>query len=338
MTDHGLTVPTRVMNMIRYLERHLSQRLPVQLRLFEEHFRPSMRPSVTTLFGDLSRSASLQVCVLGSGSSGNSTVLRLGDRTTMIDAGFGPRTTARRMASLGVRVDDIDALCLTHLDRDHFNPNWIATLLDKNICVYIHSRHIQTLYRLDGARQLCRAGLLNVISGQPFQPMAGLDVRTIQLPHDRKGTTGFLLESQSGRIGYATDLGRVPDDMIRMFAGVDLLAIESNYDPVMQQSSDRPLSLKRRIMGGYGHLSNAQACQAVSRIFDHSPGGGPVHVLLLHRSRRCNCPRQVRRCFAQDRRLASSLILTEQSQPTGWLTVQGQTASIDRHGTPAGCS
>jgi len=265
--------------------------------------------------------APLSICVLGSGSSGNSTAVRLGGSTILIDAGFGPRATAKRLEGTGLDVVDIRAVCLTHLDRDHLSPSWLTFLLRKGIKLYVHTRHVQSLYRIEGARLLHKKGLLRLVHDHAFEPIDGLRVRGMTLPHDRKGTMGLLLESVSGRIGYATDLGRVPDELVERFVGVDLLAIESNYDPQMQQISARPAMLKQRIMGGHGHLSNQQAFDAVRKIVDRCPRGGPRHVVLLHRSRQCNSPELVIKTFAQDRRLSHRLHLTEQHGRTGWLTV-----------------
>src|SRR4029077_12704376 len=111
---------------------------------------------------------------------------------------------------------------------------------------------------------------------------------------------------------YATDLGCVPAELIERFAGADVVAIESNYDPEMQVGSARPLFLKRRIMGQAGHLSNQQAFEAVSAIARRGPAGSPAQVVLLHRSRQCNDPRKVRDVFGQDPELATRVTLTEQ--------------------------
>ena len=72
---------------------------------------------------------SVEICVLASGSMGNSTVVRSAGGVILIDAGLGPRTTAQRLEGTGLRVADVSAICLTHLDRDHFNLNWTATLV-----------------------------------------------------------------------------------------------------------------------------------------------------------------------------------------------------------------
>lgn len=290
-----------------------------QLLLFDSPASPTtFTPSATTRSH---KSSTLQICVLGSGSSGNCSVIRHGDATMLIDAGFGPRATAKRLDDAGLCLDDISAICLTHLDRDHFNPNWLNTLLRQRIAVYIHRRHIYDLYRVDSTKQLHREGLLHIVDDQQFEPLTGLVAVPFHLPHDRQGTVGFRLETDDGCIGYATDLGSVPDALIDHFAGTDILAIESNYDPQMQADSPRPAMLKRRITGGAGHLSNEQAFDAVQRIVNNCPCGGPGHIVLLHRSRQCNCPDLLRRLFEGDARLTPRLTLTEQTQPTAWLTV-----------------
>jgi len=275
----------------------------------------------------------MQLCVLGSGSSGNSTVLRTGGRAMLIDAGIGPRAVAKRLDGTGVTLNDIDAVLLTHLDRDHFNPSWFSTLLKRRIAVYVHKRHEQGIYRRRAttaagtdARSLHNAGLLRRFTDQPFFIDVGLGadparVTPVRLAHDRNGTVGFRIDTPTGRLGFATDLGRVPPRLMDLFANVDVLAIESNYDPLMQQASSRPQALIDRITNGSGHLSNAEAFEAVCGVLDRSRRA-PHHVVLLHLSRQCNCPSIVRKLYDDHPVLAERLRITSQNQRTDWLSVQ----------------
>ncbi|MEE9212600.1 MAG: MBL fold metallo-hydrolase [Phycisphaeraceae bacterium] len=263
----------------------------------------------------------LRLCVLGSGSGGNSAVLQLGSAAILIDAGLGPRTTASRLRGAKLDLTNLSAICVTHLDSDHFRPNWVPILIALRIPLLLHRWHLAVLKRLNGADELERQQLVQVFDDKPFEPIPTLRVTAVPLPHDVKGTTGFHFESDAGRVGYATDLGHVPAQLITRFAGVDLLAIESNYDPQMQLGSTRPLFLKRRIMGGRGHLSNQESFEAVRRIVDRSPIGRPQRIVLLHRSRQCNCPYVVSRVFDQDPRIGPRIVLTEQRRRTRWLTV-----------------
>ena len=275
---------------------------------------------------------SLELCVLGSGSSGNCSVLRTPDGAVLIDAGLGPRVTETRLRGTGLKLDDIRAICLTHLDHDHFNGNWISTICERGIRVFVNLHRLNELLRatlIDEIRRACSRAFKRLVetfgTSKSFGPIDGVSIRAIKLAHDRHGSHGFCIEGFGARIGYATDLGHVPDGLIEHFADVDLLALESNYDPAMQVNSARPWFLKRRIMGGAGHLSNEQAFDAIRAILDRQQrirGCLPSHIVLLHRSRQCNCPRVVRHLFHQDPRIARRLTLSDQYRRTDWLRLE----------------
>jgi phosphoribosyl 1,2-cyclic phosphodiesterase len=266
---------------------------------------------------------SLELCILASGSSGNATLLRAPSGVMLIDFGIGPRVTAKRLEGTGVRVADIRALCLTHLDSDHFNLNWMPTIVRQNIRLFCHadkSRHV--LASVPGDMREAVEALLCPFEGAAFEPIEGLGFRALPLAHDQTGSHGFVIEGFGYRIGYATDLGHVPAHLHEQFVDLDLVALESNYDPDMQMQSSRPWFLKRRITGGKGHLSNNQALAAVRQILDRAQaqrGQLPDHIVLLHRSRECNCPDLLRSLFSKDRRIAPRLTLAEPFQRTPWL-------------------
>ena len=271
---------------------------------------------------------SIELCVLASGSAGNSTVVRTPAGVLLIDAGIGPRTAARRLAGTGVSVGDVAGICLTHLDRDHFNGNWLTTILTRGVRVFCHEDCVDDLIRValgaqpgDGDVEKLVAQVLT-FDNAPFEALPGLTLRPISLAHDREGSHGFVLEGFGSRVGYATDLGRVPPSLLEDFADLDLLAIESNYDRQMQVDSPRPWFLKQRIMGGSGHLSNDQAFDAVRTLLNRCESRGhrmPSHIVLLHRSRDCNCPERLRKHFGRDGRITPRLVLAEQDERSPWL-------------------
>jgi hypothetical protein len=167
--------------------------------------------------------------------------------------------------------------------------------------------------------------MIQTFDSRRFSPLEQIEIRPIRLAHDYDGSHGFVINGFGCRIGYATDLGRVPRDLVEHFCDVDMLAIESNYDPRMQIDSARPFFLKHRIMGGRGHLSNEQALEAVRAILDRcqrSKRRLPAHIVLLHRSRECNCPKILRKLFSRDPRIAPRLVLGEQFQRSEWLRVR----------------
>lgn len=127
-----------------------------------------------------------------------------------------------------------------------------------------------------------------------------------------------MIDGFGYRIGYATDLGHVPNHFFERFRDLDTVALESNYDRRMQLESARPWVLKRRIMSNHGHLSNLQALAAIRKLLDRSRRL-PDHIVLLHRSQECNCPHLVRGVFSVDQRIASRLTLAHQNDRSPWL-------------------
>lgn len=264
---------------------------------------------------------SLELCILGSGSAGNATVVRsAAGGHLLIDCGIGPRAVAKRLDGTGVSLGDINAICLTHLDSDHFNANWVATLARQRIYVFAHTPYAHRLRYLYPDL----APLIVPFHAADFSPLSGVTFRPLPFAHDDSGSHGFLMTAGGCRVGYATDLGRVPQHMLEAFSSLDILAIEANYDPAMQMTSSRPYFLKQRIMGGSGHLSNQQAYDCVRLILARHEAAGrplPSHIVLLHRSRQCNCPDLQRTFFERDARIAPRLTLAHQGERTAWIRV-----------------
>lgn len=271
----------------------------------------------------------LRVCVLGSGSGGNSTVLAHGQHGLLIDLGFGPSTTRRRLGQAGLALEHVRAACLTHLDQDHFRKSWPATLLKHGIRLFVHHWHLPELHAIRGAGALFEAGLVDTFDGEPFEPLPCVTARGVRLQHDMQGTIGYRFDVDDaclgrfyGSVAYATDLGHAPNALIDLFAGADLVCLESNYDEHMTIHSPRPAFVNRRNMSDSGHLSNEQAFEAVCRIAEASPHGNPRHVLLMHRSQLCNHPTKVRRVFERHPVLCAKVTLTEQRRRTRWFHVK----------------
>jgi len=278
-------------------------------------FSPILACSSAALFFNwVVRPMSLELCILASGSAGNAAILRSPAGILLIDAGIGPRTLATRLDGTGVRLTDIGALCLTHLDGDHFSLRLAPTLQRLKIPIYCHVDKV-------GALALCAPELVPFI--RPFEvasfsPINGLRCDPIHFAHDHLGSHGFVIDGFGYRIGYATDLGHVPSYFFEHFCELDCIALEANYDPKMQAESSRPYFLKRRITGSHGHLSNFQALAAIRKLLDRARQL-PDHIVLLHRSQECNCPELVRELFSADRRIAPRLTLAHQHERSPWL-------------------
>lgn len=267
------------------------------------------------------------MCVLASGSSGNCTVLVLKRgsvrRLVLIDLGLSPRRTFRMLAELGYQPHQLDECLVTHLDHDHFQPSWVSGL-PRHARIRLHTRHRAALSAW-GLRD--RERIVAFDDHQSFEIDPGVSVHPISMTHDDSGVSSFRIDMPglaSGSLGFATDLGHVTQDLVEHMRGrsngaaagagspVDVLAIESNYCPVMQTNSSRPLQLKRRIMGGRGHLSNQEAHEAIEAIQPRE------HVVLLHLSRECNDPALVAEMHAGS---DYAVTISRPFEPSRWVVV-----------------
>lgn len=319
---------------ILYINHFLTPMMPQdhgQLGLFaqpEQSVRPvSAQPPQPAPPKTKQQTPGIAVCVLGSGSGGNCTVFTItqpdGERQAMlIDAGLGLSHTRKKLDEAGLALSDIRAICVTHFDRDHFKPALLKTMTQLGITLHCHHRHLNRLHQTPGAAQLFNAGLVEPFSSGILIPMPGIITRTVRLQHDAQGTIAYRFSTRFGDVGFATDLGHVPAAMIDLFAGVDILCIESNYDQHMTVTSPRPAWLNRRNLSDAGHLSNEQSLAAVRAIRQQSPHGNPRQIVLLHRSSQCNHPMKIRRVFERDPAIARCITQTHQRRRTRWIKVR----------------
>jgi phosphoribosyl 1,2-cyclic phosphodiesterase len=281
--------------------------------------------------------------VLASGSSGNCSVLafRRGSvvRLVLIDLGLSPRRTFKMLAEMGYRADQIDDAIVTHLDADHFQHSWL-TALPPHVRIRMHARHGRELHAMGTNPAAAR---VETFSHDPFAIDEGVHVHPLLMSHDEAGVATFRIDMPglgAGTLGFCTDLGHVTSDLVEHLnagptsassgaatprtgggGGVDVLAMESNYCPQMQLASDRPIFLKRRIMGGSGHLSNHEALEAIRAIAPRE------HVVLLHLSRQCNDPALVADLHAGS---DYALTISSQSTPTRWISLAKSARPFDR--------
>lgn len=256
--------------------------------------------------------APLELCILASGSRGNCSVVRVHEQgrthLVLIDLGLSPRRTRAALRALGHELDEVDSVLFTHLDHDHAHAGWcgVSDALPRHVECFVPRSHLGR-----AERSGLNAGRL-LRFWQPFSTRSGVRVRPIMNRHDELGSAAFRMEFAGAALGLATDLGGISDELVSHLRGVSVLAIESNYCPARQRDAARPEFLKRRVMGGAGHLSNGQSAEAVRRV-------GPTdHVVLLHLSRQCNEPALA---AAAHHGLACPVTISDQYEPTGWIPV-----------------
>jgi len=261
-------------------------------------------------------STGARVCVLSSGSSGNCAVLRYegddGTRTVLIDAGLSPRRTRRLLEEIGLSIDHVDAVVLTHLDSDHWHAGWTTgwrRWMRPDASLHVHRTHIARVER--AGTLFARPTPIEA----DFDLPGGTRVSCRLLQHDHDGVAAFRFDLPGDgepSLGWVTDAGRIDASLVDQMRGVHVLAIESNYCPRLQRSSGRPDFLVRRVMGGAGHLSNQECREAIERIEPRE------HVVLLHLSRDCNRPSLVADLHAG---ADYALTIAPRHAPSRWVAV-----------------
>lgn len=224
---------------------------------------------------------SLKICVLASGSSGNSIYVASRDTHVLVDAGTSGKEIGRRLSAIGVESSLISAVCLTHEHDDHISA--ISVLQRKlNVRLYANSGTI------DGIEAAGKTvGLKwNVFStGQSFT-VGDLVFEPFSVPHDSYDPVGFVVICGDSRAGIVTDIGMHTVLVRERLRNCGVLVIEANHDEGLLKESERPWSLKQRIAGIQGHLSNRQAAELLAEIA--SPA--LKMVFLAHLSSECNKP------------------------------------------------
>jgi phosphoribosyl 1,2-cyclic phosphodiesterase len=222
----------------------------------------------------------VHLTILGSGSSGNCAYLETEETRLLIDAGFSNCQTRQRLATIGRAPEGLSGILITHEHTDHING--LAGLANKlKIPIYCNRATKEAIeYQLD-AKFECR-----IFATRSSFEVGDVTVDTFDIPHDAADPVGFLLRTPAGKIGFLTDLGHATKSVLERVRAANVLVLESNHDMKMLQESGRPWSLKQRIAGRHGHLSNEDAAAAAEEIMS----ADLRHIYLGHLSRECNHP------------------------------------------------
>lgn len=230
---------------------------------------------------------SYRFCTLYSGSTGNAAYLETPHARILIDAGKCARTLIASLRSIGVDIDTIDAIFITHEHSDHVSA---LEVLSKKHPIPVHILYQSALrYSLDPPEALCKC--LQIYRAAPFTATVGdVTVTAFKTPHDSRASVGYRFElaGEEGvtRIGYATDIGHVTDELCTALAGCESVVLESNHDADMLMDGPYPYDLKLRIRSRRGHLSNRECADFAAKL----AGQGMTHLLLAHLSEENNMP------------------------------------------------
>jgi phosphoribosyl 1,2-cyclic phosphodiesterase len=225
----------------------------------------------------------VKICVLASSSAGNSTFVGAGNTRVLIDAGLSRKEICQRLAGIGEDAAALSAVLITHEHSDH--TCGLLPLLKKfGVPVYVSRLTAPAIPWGEYTPKL-----------ETFQAgeritIGELEIDTFTVPHDAIDPVGFCVRAEGVKIGFVTDLGYMPDSVRFHLHGAQLVVLESNHDIDMLKVGPYPWSVKQRVMGRNGHLSNDGVCGFIRDGLD-----GSVHTLVLgHLSEHNNHPEIVR--------------------------------------------
>ena len=221
------------------------------------------------------------ITILGSGSAGNCAFIETPRLRLLMDAGFSGRQIAARLASIGRRLEDVNAVLLTHEHHDHTQG---LPVLCRRYAIPVYANRLTAEAVQEELPELKQWRVFQ--TGHAFE-LGDLLVESFTVPHDAHDPVGFLLRHASGNIGILTDLGHCTRLVVERVKPANVLVLETNHDMrLLQDDTARPWSVKQRILSRFGHLSNEAAAEAVAQIAHD----GLRHVFLGHLSRDCNRP------------------------------------------------
>ncbi|MBU0782899.1 MAG: MBL fold metallo-hydrolase [Gammaproteobacteria bacterium] len=228
---------------------------------------------------------------LGSGSEGNSWLFecKLGNAPTrlMVDCGFAVKETVSRLERVGVPPAQVDAIVVTHEHGDHISGVFKFSRKFGTPVYLTHGTWRAALRsKLTDIEYLHSGRVVLIESHSPFQ-IKHLKLHPFPVPHDAAEPVQLLIESLSGFIaGILTDCGSATPHLVGMLNRAHALILESNHCPEMLSNSPYPPSLKKRVGGDYGHLSNQVACEILRSL----NSGNLKFVVAAHLSKTTNCP------------------------------------------------
>ncbi len=234
-----------------------------------------------------------------------------GPTRILVDCGLGLKEVCRRLEDRGLAASDLDAIFVTHEHQDHIGG---VARLARHADIPVLASHGTVCAQ---PKEFWADVRVIEIDSHAVLPIGELTVHCYPVPHDAREPVQLVVASGQHRLGVLTDVGRSTPHIESMLSGSDALFLEANHDEALLACSDYPASLKQRIAGPFGHLSN-HASAAILAAIDRSR---LQHVVAAHLSRQNNQPQLVEQAFSEV--LESGICCTIASQDGGvpWIAL-----------------
>ena len=193
---------------------------------------------------------------LGSGSEGNSFLIKTDKTIFMVDCGFNYKETENRLSGLGLTFSDINHILITHEHEDHMRA----------IKMLIKKEKIQISCSYGTAKKIGIVDEVNIINPGDILVDNDLQVEVVPVPHDAREPCHYVLKKDTLKIGIITDFGSLTPKIIESYSNLNYLVVEANHDANLLMKSSYPTALKNRIFGKLGHANNDLTFELISQI------------------------------------------------------------------------
>lgn len=219
-------------------------------------------------------------CPLASGSKGNSIFLGTEHSKILIDAGLSAKRTKEKLSQIDVRIEDLDAILITHEHTDHIVGLKVMAL-KMGIPVFANNETAKGI-----VESLHECPKFKIFStGETFE-FQDLEIHPFSISHDTLDPVAFTIKCNQLKLGFCTDLGFASSLVENHLKNCDYLYVEANHQEEWVWASHRPDSYKQRVLSRSGHLSNESCGELLSKVAHE----GLKHVHLAHLSSECNTP------------------------------------------------
>lgn len=265
----------------------------------------------------------LYIASVNSGSNGNCYYVGNQREAVLIDAGISCRETERRLTRLGLSMNSVRAVFISHEHTDH---TYGTEVISKRyqLPVYIS----ESTYR-NSRLNVGEDKLMRLKAHEPIL-VGGLTINPFPKRHDASEPMSFTVSGEGVTIGVMTDIGSLCENVIQNFRNCHAAFLESNYDEEMLEKGRYPYFLKNRIRGDHGHLSNKQALEL---FINHKPPF-MTHLLLSHLSRDNNNPQLVRNLFL-DHAAGTRIAIASRDEESAVYCIQGSGADVPQENSRA---
>lgn len=217
----------------------------------------------------------MKVCVLASGSGGNSTYLEIGKYKILIDVGKNRKYIVEKLQEIGVEAEDIDYIFISHLHDDHISA--LKTFIKKYQPTIVISKamfkELETIH-----------DYAHILIYEDEVILDNLKVNCFHSSHDATDSRNFVFESGKNSLVYVTDTGYVNYKNFKYLQNKEVYLFESNHDVEKLQHGPYPDWLKKRVLSDYGHLSNNACSVYLTKLI----GDNTKKIYLMHLSDKNN--------------------------------------------------